>query len=101
MKTLFKSMAAMAVCCSFLMNTGSAQAGLCGPLTVQNTSNECVKVFMNNVYLGIVHEGETQTFIVNDHSHVTTINAFCEDNNDLVARVHWHGIQSQYFLAVR
>lgn len=101
MKTLLKSMAALAVCTGFLMNTGSAQAGLCGRLIVQNTSNECVRVFMNNNYLGTVHEGETQYFNVSDHSNATTIKAYCEDDNDLVARVHWHGQQSQYFFAVR
>ena len=101
MKTLLKSMAALAVCTGFLMNTGSAQAGLCGRLIVRNTSGECVNVFMNNNFVGLVHDGETQVFYVSDHSRATTIKAFCEEDNDLVARVHWHGLQSQFFFAVR
>ena len=101
MKALLKSLTVMTVCGALLALPNSAKAELCGRLTVRNSSSECVKIFVNGRLIGIVHEGETKYFSVDDHHHATTIKALCEEDNDLVARVHWHGFQDDYFFAVR
>lgn len=99
MKGLLKLMVLSVVTVVPAVWPSNAQAGLCGPLTVENRSNECVKIFFNNGYVGTVHEGATMTFQMEDHQDATTIKAICEDG-DQVARVHFHGLRNQYRMVI-
>lgn len=99
MKGLLKLMVLSVVTVVPAVWPSNAQAGLCGPLTVENRSNECVKIFFNNGYIGTVHEGETTTFQMEDHQDATTIKAVCEDG-DQVARVHFHRVLTQYRMVI-
>jgi hypothetical protein len=93
MKTILKTLCVTAACVIPLLAPLSAQAGLCGSLVVLNQSDECVEIFVNNQLIGTVHAGETSVFEVENHSHATTIKAFCEEDHDLVGRLHYHGLR--------
>jgi hypothetical protein len=101
MNAFLKTLLVTAACTVPMFLPAAAQAELVGPLTVVNQSAECVEIFYNGRYIGTVHEGDTTTFRVHDHRHVTTITAFCEEDHDLVARAHWHGHRCEYVMVVR
>lgn len=76
-----------------------APKALIGMLTVVNHSDECLKIYVHGQYVGECHTGETQSFYAHDHHNPTILQAFCEQDGDLVESkalwghnhcCHWH-----------
>lgn len=78
---------------------GSAARSLVGYLTVDNHTAECVRIMVNGKYYGEVHTGQRGQFYVHDHCPTLTLQAYCEDDNELVSQsvdygrrtsLYWH-----------
>lgn len=65
--------------------TGESTKELFGRLTVVNHSGECIRIFVSGRFYGEVHEGQTQAFHVHDHNPSTRLEAYCEEDGDLVS----------------
>ncbi len=79
--------------------TGESAKQLFGRLTVINQSDECLNIYVSGVYAGEVHAGQSAAFHVHDHNNPTRLEAYCEEDGDLVSskfvfghqhHAHWH-----------
>jgi hypothetical protein len=101
MKTLLKTLCVAAACTAPMFFASPAKAALCGSLVVVNQSGECAEIFVNGQLIGTVHEGETSVFEIEDHQNATTIKALCEEDHDVIGRIHFHGFRDAVRFVVR
>ena len=67
------------------------QKALLGTLTVINHSGECLRIFVSGRYVGTAHEGTTSYFRVHDHNEPSHLDAYCEEDGDLVSEQNVFG----------
>jgi len=79
------------------LKTGEAKKDLYGTLTVANHSPECVRIYVSGRYKGEVHQGETASFNVHDHNAHTVLQAYCEDEGELVSNKMVFGNRYDYY----
>ena len=64
---------------------------LFGTLVVANHSDECLRIFVSGTYVGEVHTGTTASFHVHDHNNPTVLEAYCEEDGELVGNKYVFG----------
>lgn len=69
---------------------------LIGTLVVSNHSDECLRIFVSGRFCGEVHAGQAAQFHVHDHNNPTTLEAYCEEDGELVGSKYVFGHQ-HYF----
>jgi hypothetical protein len=79
------------------LNTGETPKQLFGTLTVANHSGECLRIYVSGRPKGEVHAGQTASFHVHDHNQHTVLQAFCEDEGELVSNTVVCGHQHDYY----
>lgn len=71
--------------------TSESDRSIIGTLQVINHADECVKIFVDGRYVGTVHAGETRNLHVHAHGHHNHLDAYCEDDNELVEHGDFSG----------
>ncbi len=69
---------------------GDAGKELHGTLQVINHSHECLRIYVDGRYYGLVHEGRTRNFHVHAHAHHNHFDAYCEEGH-LIRSAHATG----------
>lgn len=81
------------------LKAGEETKELFGYLTVDNHTDECLRIFVSGRYKGTVHAGQRAYYHVHDHSDPTVLEAYCEEEGELVRnsynyghhhRLYWH-----------
>ena len=71
--------------------SGEKSKSIVGTLQVTNHASECLRIFVDGRYVGEVHQGETTNLHVHSHNNPNQLQAFCEDDNDLVKQATFFG----------
>lgn len=68
-----------------------ASAEILGTIEVTNHTNECLRIFVDGRYVGTVHEGTVGLLRVHSHAHENVLDAYCEEDGELIRHAHFHG----------
>lgn len=71
--------------------SGESEKALFGTLTVINHSGECLNIYVSGRHVGLAHEGTTMSFRVHDHNNPSHLDAYCEEEGDLVSEQNVYG----------
>ena len=62
-----------------------------GTLRVMNHTDECLRIFVDGMFVGEVHKGETADLRVRAPNHHNHLDAYCEEGGELVKHAHFDG----------
>jgi len=71
--------------------SGESTRAIHGTLQVNNRSNECLRIYVDGRYCGEAHSGQTASFHVHAHGHSNHLEAYCEEDGELVTCTEFHG----------
>ena len=78
------------------IDNGAKEKALFGTLYVINHSSECLRVFVSGRFVGEVHMGQSASFHVHDHNATTRLDAYCEEEGELVSEQNLFGRFNNY-----
>lgn len=78
------------------LEEGERSRELFGTLEVHNHSSECVNIYVSGRPYGIVHAGQIAHYHVHDHSHVTSLQAYCAEEGEYITGEGIHGHAHYY-----
>ena len=80
-----------------ILKKGGETKAFNGNWDVVNNSNECMDLFVNGVNRGHLEPGQRMTIHIHDHRPTTTLQAICEDGQEVrkeyvsfATFLHWH-----------
>lgn len=65
---------------------GEVSKAIFGDLIVDNHTDHCLRIYVDGRYRGEVHAGQHAHLHVHTHSWVNRLEAYCEDDGDLVSQ---------------